>query len=211
MKRFVGILIMLLLLNCSTTRLVDSWYNNTYKTYTPKKVLVVGLTDNLIARKMFEDRLASEFKNRNINAIQSYDIFQTTFINEKQTEENIQKEVDRISKNGFDAVLISAVKGVNEKIVYSTDIYGNNSYWRRFGRYYYIYQDVYFDPGYYEKYNIYNIEATLYDLKESEHKSLVWVASYKMVDPKSVDKSVKDYVKEIITSLEKESIIPSVK
>lgn len=210
MRRFWGVLITLLLLNCSTTRLVDSWVNKEYVAYKPHKVLVVGVTDNLIARKMFEEKLVSELKIRNIDAIESYEVFETTFLNERQTEENIQKEVDRISKNGFDAVLISVVKGVDEKTVYTSDIFGTNYYWGRFGHYYYVYQDVFFEPGYYEKYKIYNIETTLYNLKENNDKSLVWIASFNMVDPKTIDKSVKDYVRGIITSLEKEAIIPSI-
>lgn len=72
-----------------------------------------------------------------------------------------------------------------------------------------MYQDIYIDPTYYERYNIYNIEATLYDLKEDNVKSLVWVASYDIVDPKAINATVKDYVKRIIKSLEDETIISS--
>lgn len=201
---------MVLLLNCSSTKLVDSWVDKDAVRFTPKKVLVVGITDNLTARKIFEGQLTTELKSRNVSAVESFDVFETTFTSDRQTEENIQKEVEKLSKNGFDAILISTVKGVNQKTVYSADIYRRDHYWRRFGNYYYLYQDVYFDPGYYEKYNIYNIEVSLFDLKNEEDKALVWVASYNIIEPKSINTTVKDYVKAIIKTLEKEDIIPSI-
>ncbi len=210
MKSLLCLLTIILLLNCSSTKLIDSWVDQESEHFTPKKILVVGITDNLTARKIFEGQLTSELKSRNINAVESFEVFKTTFTSVKQTEDNIEKEVARLSENGFDAILISAVKGVNQKTVYSADVYRSDHYWRRFGRYYYLYQDVYFDPGYYEKYNIYNIEASLFDLKNYEDKSLIWVASYNIIDPKSINTTVKDYVKAIIRTLEKETIIPSI-
>ncbi|HEY5687444.1 MAG TPA: hypothetical protein VIS27_03980 [Yeosuana sp.] len=210
MKILWYLLTMVLLLNCSSTKLVDSWVDQESVNFTPKKVLVLGITDNLTARKIFEGELTKELQIRNINAVESFNVFTTSFISTKQTEDNIEKEVERLSENGFDAILISTVKGVNQKTVYSVDMYRTDYYWRRFGRYYYFYQDVYFDPGYYENYNIYNVEASLFDLKNHEDKSLVWVASYNIIDPKSINTTVKEYVKAIIETLEKEAIIPSV-
>lgn len=202
--------LLLLVLSCSSTRMVDSWKSQEYNNYRPKKVLIVGVTENLTARKKFESQLKIELKNRGVNAVESYDVFTPTFTSLKQTEEDIQKEVEKIHNNGFDAVLISAVKGVNEKTTYTGDRFVTDYYWRRFGRYYYLYQDVYFDRGYYNKYKIYNIEASLYNLKENNDKSLVWVASYNIVDPSTINTTVNDYVKAIIKSLENEGIISTI-
>lgn len=199
--------IVFLLFCCSSTKMLDSWKNTDYTTYHPKKVLILGITDNLTARIRFEQQLKSELNKRGITAIESYDVFEPTFTNSKKSEEDIQKEVDRLSDQGFDAILISAVKGVDERISYSNNIYRTDYYWRRFGHYYYVYQDVYFDSGYYTKYKIYNIEASLYDLKQKEDKSLVWVGSYGIYDPQTIDNTVKDYVGAIIKSLENEGII----
>jgi hypothetical protein len=187
--------------------MVDSWKSQDYINYHPKKILIIGITQNLTARKLFEQQLKTEFNSRGINAVESYDVFEATFTNSKQTEEDIQMEVDKLSNEGFDAVLISAVKGVDEDVSYSADWYRSDYYWRRFGRYYYLYQDIYFDPGYYNKYKVYHIESSLYNLNENNDKSLVWVASYDIYDPKSINTSVKNYVKAIINSLEKDGII----
>ncbi|MCK0178394.1 hypothetical protein MWU50_03735 [Flavobacteriaceae bacterium S0862] len=207
MKSFYYIVVVLLLTSCTAVKMTDTWVNKEYTNYQPKKVLIVGLTDNLIARKMFEEQLKTELINRGIDAVESYDVFKPTFTSLKQTEEDIEKEVKRISNDGFDAILISAVKGIDEKVSYSGDTYRRDYYWRRFGRYYYLVQDVYLIEGYYNEYEIYHIEASLYNLKENNDKSLVWVASYDIVDPKRINTTVTNYVTAIIKSLEEKRII----
>jgi len=207
MKASIYILVLVLLSSCASTRIKDSWVSEDYKNYQPKKVLILGLIDNLSGRMLFEEQLKTEFNNRGIEAVESYDIFKPTFTSLKQTEEDIQKEVDRISKQGFDAILISTVKGVDEKVSYSGDTYMRDYYWIRFGRYYYLMQDVYHIEGYYNKYKVYHIEASLYNLKEDNDKSLVWVASYDIVDPKRINTTVTNYVTAIIKSLEEVNLI----
>lgn len=209
MKTFIYLAIVILFSACSTTKMNDAWINKDYNNYQPKKVLIVGLTDNSIARRMFEEQLKTEFTNRGIEAVESYTVFKPSFTSIKQTEADIQKEVERISQEGFDAILISAVKGVDEKTSYSGDTYMKNYYWRRFGRYYYLVQDVHLVEGYYNKYKVYHIEASLYNLKQNNDKSLVWVASYNIVDPKQINTTVKDYVKAIVKSLEEKKLVNS--
>ena len=207
MKVSIYLVFVLLLTGCSSTRINDSWVNKDYVDYQPKKVLIVGLTDNVIARRLFEEQLKTELSKRGVDAIESYTVFKPTFTSLKQTEEDIQKEVERISKDDFDAILISAVKGIDEKTSYSGDSYMRNYYWRRFGPYYYLFQDVYLVEGYYNKYKIYHVEASLYNLKENNDKSLVWVTSYDIVDPKKINTTVSNYVKAIINSLENKDLI----
>ncbi|MBC8753516.1 hypothetical protein H2O64_02460 [Kordia sp. YSTF-M3] len=207
MKVLYYTLTLLLLASCSTARMTDTWTNKEYTNYQPKKVLIVGLTENLTARQIFEEQLKNELADRGIVAVESYTVFKPSFTNLKQTQEAIEQEISRVSKQGFDAILISAVKGVDEKETYSGDRYRTDYYWRRFGRYYYLHQDVYLVEGYYNKYKVYHIEASLYNLKEDSDKSLVWVASYNIVDPKQISTTVTNYVTAIIKSLEQEELI----
>lgn len=207
MKVLYYTLTLLLLASCSTARMTDTWTNKEYTNYQPKKVLIVGLTENLTARQIFEEQLKNELTDRGIVAVESSTVFKPSFTDLKQTKAAIEQEVNRLSKQGFDAILISAVKGVDEKETYSGDRYRTQYYWRRFGRYYYLAQDVYYLEGYYTKYKIYHIEASLYNLKENNDKSLVWVASYDIVDPKQINSTVTNYVTAIIKSLEQKQLI----
>lgn len=211
MKTHIYVLLIILFTSCSSTRVTDSWLNDDYKNYQPKKILIIGLTDNLNGRIVFEEKTKKELNSRGIEAIESYNVFKPNFTSQKQTEEDIENEIKRISKEGFDAVLISVVKGVDEKVSYSGDNFRTYYYWRRFGRYYYLAQDAYLSEGYYSKYKVYHIEASLYNLKENNDKSLVWVASYDVVDPTQINKTVTNYVTAIIKSLEENQLINSIK
>ena len=213
MKQLIYLIIAVVFYNCSSVKMTDSWRSRDFSDYKPQNVLIIGITENLTARKKFEEQLRIELQNRGIAATESYEVFEPTFTSLKQTEEDIQKEMERITEAGFDAVLISAVKGVDEKISYSGGPYFRGYYWGPWGphyywgRYYYFYQDVYFMDGYYNEYNVYHIEATLYNLKNQTDTSLVWVASYNIVNPESINNTVNDYVKAIIKSLEQEGFI----
>jgi hypothetical protein len=209
MKVSIYILALILLSSCAATQVSDSWVNKDYTDYQPKKILIIGLTENLSGRTLFEDQLKNELNKRGINAVESYTVIKPTFTNLKQTETEIETEVKRLSKDGYDAVLISAVKGVDEKVSYSGDDFRTYNHWQRFGRYYYLAQDVYHVEGYYNRYKIYHIEASLYNLKANDDKSLVWVASYDVVDPRQVTTTVTNYVKAIIKSLEAHQLIDS--
>lgn len=207
MKVNIYILAVLLLVSCSSSKVTNSWVSETHKNYKSKKILIIGLTENNTGRRLFEDHLKKELTLRGVEAVESYTVFQSTFTNRIQTEEEIENEIKRLSSEGFDAVLISAVKGIDEKVNYSGDNFRVNYNWRRFGPYYYRYQNIYHTEGYYTRYKVYHIESSLFNLKENNDKSLVWVASYNIVDPREVNATVTNYVKAIIKSLEEYKII----
>ena len=213
MKSFNVILTLLLLLltACSSTRVIDSWRSDEFKNYRPKQILIVGITNNLTARMQFEECLAKEFTARGMIAVESYNVFRPTFTALRQNEEEIKEEVERFSGMGYDAILVNTVKGVDEEVAYSGGYGRRDYYWRRFKGYYFVYQDIYFDPEYYDKYKVYHIEASMYDMQEQEEKQLVWVASFDMIDPKNINNSIKDYIKKIVKTLEKEEIISTKK
>ncbi|NNE32212.1 MAG: hypothetical protein HKN40_07575 [Winogradskyella sp.] len=207
MKLSICILAFFLLSSCATTKVLNSWINEEYTAFKPKKILIIGLTENLSGRTLFESQLKYEFLKRGVEAVESYSVFKPTFTNLKQTESEIEAEVKRLSLEGFDAVLISAVKGVDDKVSYSGDEFRVYDYPSGFKRYYYLSQDVNFAKGYYNQYKIYHIETSLYNLKANNDKSLVWVASYDMVDPRKLNATVTNYVKAIIKSLKEHQLI----
>src|SRR5690606_11374468 len=136
MKLFYSIVILCTLVSCSSARMTDSWKSDDYANYQPKKVLIVGITDNLTARKIFEQSLKEKLLKRNVLAVESSLVFEKDFMDSKQTQERIDKEVNRFVSEGYDAVLISAVKGVDNEVSYSGKQFLSGYYWHRFGRYY---------------------------------------------------------------------------
>ena len=208
MKRIALFIGMLLLSACSSTRFLDSWRNSEIISFEPKKMLVIGMTDNLTARKIFEEKLKNAFVLRNIYAMESTDVLDNGFTTSKKSEQEIDKMLKRIADEGFDTVVITSVKGVDERVNYQTEYYPNIGYrWSRFGRYYYWYQDIYYRPQYYNTYKVFNVETVIYNINEDDTKSLVWVGALNLVDPQTISSSVNDYVESIIKQLEKENLI----
>ncbi|GAL65811.1 hypothetical protein [Jejuia pallidilutea] len=206
--KLIYLLVVLILYNCASTRLTESWKNPNYSTYTPKKVLVIGVTPNLEARSAFEFKLKSELNAREIIALQSAVVFEASFKDSKQTEADIEKQLDVLRSKGLDAILVSVVKGVENKQSYASESSKTDYHLRRFSPYYLLYQEAYYNQNYYSSYNVFHIETSLYSLKSNSDKSLVWSGSYDIVDPKDVTKTIDKYVEVVIKSLEKEKIIP---
>ncbi len=208
MKRIALFIGILLLSSCASTSFVDSWKNPEITSFEPKKMLVIGMTDNLTARKIFEEKLKNAFVLRNINAVESTNVLDNSFTTYKKSEEEIDEMMKKIAKEGFDTVVITSVKGVDERVNYQTEYYPNIGYrWSRFGRYYYWYQDIYYAPQYYNSYKVYNVETIIYNINEDDTKSLVWVGALNLVDPQTISYSVNDYVDKIIKQLEREKLI----
>ncbi len=207
MKKICLLLIPFLFLSCSSIQVVDSWKNEDIAFFKPQKLLVVGVTDNLTARIIFEEKMKNEYLKRNINAVESTKVLEASFTNSEKSEEEILDMIAGLSEKGFDAVIISAVKGIDEKNSYYPGYYTVNYNWTRFGKYYYRYQDIYYNPAYYNEFSVYRVETSIYNINEQSDKSLIWVGSLNIVDPQSIKSTVNEYVATIMKQLEKERVI----
>ena len=210
MKIVYYIFFVALLFSCTSTRFTDSWRNPEYTNYQPKKVLLLGVTNNLTARKIYEENLKEVFTSRGLQAVESYNVFKPSFTSIKQTEAEIEKEIKTLSNQGFDAILIATVQGVDEKVSYQMDFLMYQPYSRHFRHYYYLNQGIYYNNRLYENYKVYHIEISLFNLTSEHEKSLIWVASYDIVDPQKIKKTIKECVKALENSLEEEGFIPTI-
>jgi len=207
MRTFSLVLLALLFFNCSSTSLTKHWINPNYTTFIPKNILVIGVTPDLNVRKIFEFQLIRELNARQVNALQSHVVFEESFQDSKKTEAEIEAQLNKLISAGYDAILISVVKAVENNVSYSGKSYTLDYRLRKFIGYYLAYQDAYFNQEYYDSYNVYTIETSLYSLKKDSNKSRIWSSTYDIVDPRNTRKSTNDYIKKIIKSLEKEGFI----
>lgn len=207
-KRKRVLVLIFLITSCSSTKLIKSWKNPEYNLFKPKKILVIGVTPNHDARKAFEFKLITELNARKINALQSAVVFKSSFQDSKQTEKEIEAQVDRLLSKDYDTVLVSLVKGLDDNQAYGSKSSKTDYHLRRFMLYYFAYQDAYFKQDYYNRYKVFNIETSIYNLRKDSNKSLVWQASFDLIDPNNTTKTIDSYVKKLIKILEKENIIP---
>jgi len=203
MKRSTLIILALVLVGCNSTELVESWKNPEITTYEPSKSLVVGLTSNLKARQNFENKLKVELELRGIEAVSSLDVFKS----EKMTENELKALESDLISNGFDTILFSKVFGVEDKIVYRKNYDGFDETYKKFNEEYLEYQDVFYNPDYYNEYTVYHAETTLYCICPTKVRELIWKGYIDIVDPESAEKTVNNYVNLIILVLEEEQLI----
>ena len=207
MKRFKILIIALLVFSCSTTELVDNWKNPDIDTYSPNKVLLVGMTSNLKARQQFEDQLQMEYALRGIESVTSLELFEPSFTAKNRTEEELKALENQLLNGGFDTVLFTKVIGVEDKIDYKTNYDGYDKTYTRFKEDYLKYQDAYYNPDYYNEYTVYHAETSMYCICPEKDRELIWKGYIDIMDPQSIDETINDYVRLVIVVLEEQSLI----
>ncbi|MCP4055281.1 MAG: hypothetical protein GY739_20015 [Mesoflavibacter sp.] len=205
-------IILILLLSCeNTTHLIDYWKNPTIKTYTPKKVLIIGMTQNKEARDLFENTFETQLQILGVDADKSQVVLNKDLFKEKISEIEINKIEDSLISLNYDTVIISRIIGIKNKIKYSDLYYKEHIEQKNFKEEFILYQDQFYNPNYYEDYNVYNAETLIYCLCPNTDRNLIWKGSIDIIDPTNLKDSVKDYIKLLVLILEEEAIIPTPK
>ncbi|WP_428741012.1 hypothetical protein [Tenacibaculum sp.] len=209
MKTIFLAIILLLITSCSPVILVDNWKSPEIDTYEPYKILVVGLTSNNDARQMFENKFKEELQLRGTEAVSSLTLFDSAFKTKKMTEDDLNVLENKLIEDGFDTILLSKVIGVENKLAYNKNYKGDDEVYKKFKDEYYMYQDIFYNPDYYQEYKVYHIETTMYCICPTKDKELIWKGYIDIVDPKSTDKTINEYVNLVIMALEKQQLIAS--
>lgn len=206
MKSLISVISFLLLFSCSL-ELVDSWKNPEISTYYPDKVLIIGMTSNVDARQRFENQLKEAFELRGSEAIASMVFFEPWMITEKIDEAQMDDLEAKLLDEGFDTILFTKVIGVDNKIRYKQDYDGFDATYKKFKEEYLMYQDIYYNPDYYENYKLYHTETSMYCICPGKERALVWKAYIDITDPKNVAGIITEYVNLIMFALEEEQLI----
>lgn len=195
--------------NCSSTQLVDQWKNPEIDTLYVSKVLIVGMSPNIVARKEFELQLKEEYKSRGIKAVMSLELFDPSFTLEKKTPLEIKKIEEELINKSFDAVLFTKILGVERKMDYSRTYRDKEYLDIKFKDDYYYNQEIYYNPKYYEEYKVYHAETSLYCICSSKDRELIWKGYIDITDPISIEETVNDYVNLLILILDEQQLLHS--
>lgn len=201
------LLLIILLTSCSSSKLKNSFATETATTYDIKKVLVVGITSQKKARTKFERKLAAAFKDQNIEAIASIKYFDPLFTISEKSEEDLQKLEDHLLAEGYNAVILSKIVNIQNKVSLS------QSYKNLSGNYSDFKEDYYRNQGLYAtsespSSRIYDTETALYSLTKDSSRELLWRGTIDLVNPSSLESSVTNYVRIVVTALKTEGLIP---
>lgn len=188
------------LAQCAQTRLSEAWVDSSYTGGPLESVLVIGLSDNVRRRGLFEEELASRFQSRGVAAVASIGV--------APDKEDLEKAAVRkkVQELGIKAVIVTRVLGVDkEKYYVPGEVYvPPHGYYRGFYGYYGRAYGYAYTPGYWAEYEIVRLETNLYDVATEK---LIWSAASETVDPQSVETVVQSLSEQIVDDLTKRGLI----
>lgn len=204
--KLIGISL-LLLMGCSSTRLVSTWKNPDIVLFDAYQVLVVGMVQDDSARMEFESRFADALKNQGVDAMRSIDLFDVEFTSSQRSEQELEEVEQQLLDKGFDAILFTKVVGTENRRTFREHINEVDKMLMRFSTDYLEHQEIYYDPEYYDTFNIYHAETSLYCICVGKEIELVWRGEVDVTEPTNVDKAIDSYVKLVTKSMGEEDVI----
>ena len=191
-----------LLAACAIKPLVE-WRDNNF-TGTVDNILIIGVSDQPVVRRLFEDTFVKELASLGVSAKSSYQELTDEQISSKDTLEAA------IRAQSMDSVLVTRIIGVEEIKTYTPPTYTHTYTPSNFNRYYRDYHS-YFNhavqvatPAYWDKYDVLKLESNLYD---SASQQLIWSVQSESFDPRSATQLIDDQITVAIKSLRKTGLI----
>ena len=196
-KDWGPLLIAVILLSCTTAKPIMEWKDPGYMGGPFDNILIVGLSDQVTVRRLFENTFVDQLQEKNIKATPSFAVMPQEV---RPSEESIKAIISEIK---FDSVLVTHLVGVEEKEVYHPPSYSMAPYGGFYGYYGYVGGYVY-EPGYYTRYDRFRLETNLYDVKTEK---LVWSMQSESLNPSSEEALIKAKIKTVIDRLQDQKLI----
>ncbi len=190
-------------LSCASknkTNLTWVWSDEAYNGGYLDDILVVGVSDNIERRKIFEDIVVEELKDRGVNAVSSAAVIPA---DEELTREKVLAEVEKL---GLDAILITYllwVKREDKFVAPATSEYPNPRY-ARFDIYSYATGVYSTYGGSYDKKREIKLDTHIY---EAESQMMIWSAKSKTTNATHVSKVASELSSEVIRDLRAKNLI----
>ena len=203
----LSIVLVIFIFSCSSATLVENWKNPNIVLFNAQKVLIVGMTQNEIARGSFESKLQKEFDKRDVEALRSLDVFDLSFTDSKKTEQDLDEVEQSLLDKDFDAILFTKITGSESHQSLTRTISSWDNYQGRFNDDYLRHQDIYYDEGYYDRFTVYQAETTLYCICAGKERAMIWRGSIEIMDPKNIEKTIDDYIKLVVLAMQEQDLI----
>lgn len=185
-----------------------SWKNPKYNYFKPSKILVLAIC-NFEDRVIFEESFNYEFKQRGLISNSCYKKYHQLFSISLKSAKELELFDEKLLMDGYDAVFVVSIKGVEKQLDYKKDYYKIYHEWYRFDRYFNYNQDAIIFPYYYGDYKYYNLENSLYMVNRKKDKTIVWAGIIKIIDPLKINQTIHQYSKTVLKELEQQQIIPN--
>lgn len=194
-------------MGCSSTKLVGTWKNPDIVLFDAYQVLVVGMVQDDRARMEFETKFVDALKAQGVDAMRSIDLFDVEFTSSKRSEKELEDVEQQLLDKGFDAILFTKVVGTENRRTFKEHLNNIDKMFMRFSNDYLEHQDIYYDPEYYDSFNIYHAETSLYCICIGKERDLIWRGEVDVTEPQNVNKAIDTYVKLVTKSMGEQDVI----
>lgn len=204
---FPFLIVFVILLSCSDSKLIENWKNPDIDTFKAQKVLVLALSNDVNNREIFESQLVEDLKSKGVNAVVSDDFFGNHFTIRPYTELELAAQERLLLLEGYDAILVSKVVGAEDKVTLVQGYRNFNRTFEQFGEDYYSNQDLYTQHNGAESYKVYHAQSTLYFICPEKERQVIWRASIDVTQVDSSKKAINDYIKMLVWALEEQQLL----
>jgi hypothetical protein len=150
--------------SCSTTKMKTVWQDEDYRGGKIKKVFVIGVAENPMIRRVFEDKFAEHLKARGTDAISSYSLIPSK---ERIDRETVESKIKIV---GADAVIVTRVSGRKKHREYSPSrLDYTRGVYRTYSEYYTNVESR--RKSSYSEYEVVSLETRLY---ETSSGKMIW-------------------------------------
>jgi hypothetical protein len=201
-NRFLNLFVLtflLLMIACAPTKFASVWKNDSYTGGPLKSVMVVGVSENLKNRKMFEDAFTEKFKKTGMDAVPSYSVI---LIYKDLNKDRVLKEAEKL---GINTILVTQLLGVEEETVFydplDYDPYkGRDALGRHFaGASKYAHSQL--------TYTKMESVRLLTNLYQRETEELLWTSVTETLRPESVKEVIDSLSSAIMQNLRKNKLV----
>jgi hypothetical protein len=185
----------LALVACVSTTLRDSWYDTSYAGKPFRKILVLGVFNNVSERRIFEDVMAQRLAATGVEAIPAY----RYLVDDGKADEAALDAAVRAS--GADGLVMSRVRGIDRRTSVTTSMvpmHGLGYGWYGLYSSWYPVTEV-------RQYDIATVETSLF---AADGKRVVWSGMTETYEPTSVAKDAPGFAGVIVKALQQRGLVP---
>jgi hypothetical protein len=189
MKRLAPLVLpVLLLAGCATMNVTDSWRDPAWAGPPAHSVVVVGVARSSTTRHVFEDAFSQQLQAAGVSASSSYSQI-------GDSTESIALG-DLVKRSGAEAVLVTRVQRVQQKVNVSGPAY--------YGGFYGWYGGAWASTPMVTQYDEVTLETSVWDAKSEK---LIWSVTTKNIGMSDVAGKTRDLAQTLIPKLKAEGIV----
>ena len=204
--KIIFLLLLIIFSGCNSSRVVNTYRNKQELPIKVNKVLIIGISPDLKVRETFEIGIQRTLRKKNILAIPSLHYFSNTKLLKDLSREEINQLEKKLLSDNFNVVVLTRVVSIENKESLVEDIVNVGRIYSTFKQDYFENQFIYSFENKVNNARIFHTETAVYHITEDDRRDILWRGAIDIINPKKMRSSIKQYIKVLNSTLEKENI-----